>query len=135
MGQELEKASDQISQFADSYTAIMVRRQGPFVGCMHCPARCLYRAEVDTLLSEQEEGWINDELSSKSYGSAEERYEAIVSAANDIAMEWLEKEREDDLYTLSGLSYCISLHAVNRANHSEYQQARISNNLRQYLPR
>jgi hypothetical protein len=134
MRQALEKASHIMEEFAERYIAIMQRRQGPFVGCTHCPAKCLYRAEVNTLLSDSDQEMINDELASDEYASAVDRYTAVVAAVTNITQEWLEEDEEDERDTeFSGLSYCASLHAISRAGHSEYQQARISDNFKLFL--
>ncbi len=115
---ELIRAGECLEAFVTGYEAHMKRRQGPFVGCVHCQARCLYRPEVSILLSPKDSEWIERELTSDAHQSAQQRYGTVAAVGRDLARRWLGDERED----LPGVSYCAILHAVSTGHFSEYEQ-------------
>jgi hypothetical protein len=119
--QAVEKATEPLDQFTDAYQLLMRRRQGPFMGCLHCPAKCLYRAEVQTLLSARDQQWLDSELAGSAQGTSEERYAAVAQATTHLAQNWLGDEEERD--ELPAITYCTALHLVVKQNLTEYEQA------------
>ena len=102
---------------------LMKRQQGPFAGCDYCPRKCLYRSDVQRLLTEKNTKWINDELTDGGHESSYARYRAVVNAANNIAQSWLGEEvgGEPNIHT-TAIAYCTFLHAIASSNFNEYEQ-------------
>jgi hypothetical protein len=126
--QAVAKASQPLDEFTDSYERFMQRRQGPFTGCLHCPAKCLYRAEVHTLLSSRDQQWLDSELSGMTPGTNEERYAALAQATMRLAQNWLGGEEENE--ALPAISYCTALHLVDRQKLTEYEQVTAGTHLK-----
>jgi hypothetical protein len=128
------KASEIFNQFLGIYTTITQKRQGPFIGCMYCPAKCLYRSEVNNLLSPKDQQWINDEITNSAYQTVTDRFEAITRAIISIVQSWSGEDgtTQPDINTL-GIGYCAALHTTAKSAFSEYEQATISTNLWQLL--
>ena len=127
--QDLDMVGELLSEFVQRYQPLMKRRQGPFVGCTHCPEKCLYRPEVNILLSAKDQKWITDEFGKTSHKTMEERYQAVVKAATKIVQGWLGDEQR----VIPVVSYCTALHAFARADFNENEQAKIANNIQQHL--
>ncbi len=126
--QAVAKASQPLDEFTDSYERFMQRRQGPFTGCLHCPAKCLYRAEVHTLLSSRDQQWLDSELSGMTPGTNEERYAALAQATMRLAQNWLGGEEENE--ALPAISYCTALHLVDKQKLTEYEQVTAGTHLK-----
>jgi len=126
--QAVAKASQPLDEFTDSYERFLQRRQGPFTGCLHCPAKCLYRAEVHTLLSSRDQQWLDSELSGMTPGTNEERYAALAQATMRLAQNWLGGEEENE--ALPAISYCTALHLVDRQKLTEYEQVTAGTHLK-----
>jgi GTPase SAR1 family protein len=131
--QELDIASDYLAQFTASYATLMERKQGPFVGCTYCLEKCLYRLEVNTLLSEKDQEAVIGELINEAETTLTEHYDAVASAATQITQKWLDAEEGSDLDSTSSISYCIALHTLAKAGFSEYEQDVVSDGLKQSI--
>ncbi len=138
--QELLQGSDQLAVFASHYTTLMGRRQGPLIGCAHCPDKCWYRSDVHTLLSAKDQKWIKDELMSTVHKTQSASYQAASRAAEHIVRSWvgeiprLEPNNDSPLRTNTrAISYCAVLHTIVAADYSEYEQEMVSDGLRQYV--
>ncbi|MBO0796972.1 MAG: hypothetical protein J2P36_39340, partial [Ktedonobacteraceae bacterium] len=131
---ELEKTRDLLLKFMNTYTSFMERRQGPFPGCVHCPVKCFYRAEVSSLMMHKDYQWINDELSSTAHRGSEERYTAVSQAATQIAQTWLGEELGSKPgFGVPSIGYCAVLHTVSHARMTEYEQGMVGNYLKPHL--
>lgn len=131
---EIRAAGEHLSQFIDAYGVLRKRRQGPFAGCVHCVARCFYRAEVNTLLSAKDKQWINNELTNAAHATLEARYTAVAKAAVSIAQNWAGEQ----LGSPAGIhtrviGFCASLHTIASMGFSEYEQSIAGNRLEQHL--
>lgn len=131
---EITESSDHFEQFVNQYGQLTQRRQGPLAGCAHCPAKCLYRSEVQVLLSARERTWIDQELSSQNYRNDDERFEAVANSAIDIAQNWLgEAEDADPTINARSIGYCALLHNLAQAELNEYEQTKLSEDLQKYV--
>lgn len=131
----MQEASEYLEQFANQYKALMARRQGPFAGCVHCPARCQYRSEVRLLLSKKNRTWISDELSGENYVTEQERYQAVARAASHIAQNWSGEDIEETPLPgerIKEVAYCATLHTVATPDYSEYEQAILGNKFKDH---
>ncbi|MBV9229126.1 MAG: ATP-binding protein, partial [Chloroflexi bacterium] len=130
---EMEQSSNYFKQFVTAYETSTQRRQGPFAGCIHCPAKCLYRVEVNSLLSPRERSWLDQEFTNPSYESKEARIEAVAQMAVTIAQAWLSDSSSDPNWSTFGISYCTVLHNVAKADVSEYEQIEIGDQIKRFL--
>jgi hypothetical protein len=129
-----EQASECLVQFVTNYLALLQRKQGPFVGCIHCPARCQYRAEVRILLSSTDQKWIDSELISSNHPTDLARYEAVKQAAGYTAQKWLSLPLNPMLdENTAGIAYCTTLHTMSRSKLNEYEQILLSAGLSAHL--
>lgn len=130
----VNQAGEYLDQFVAGYTALLRRKQGPFVGCVHCPSKCLYRAEVSVLLSPTDQRWIGDTLIVHSYATDAERYEAGEQAAAYTAQKWLGLPLSTELSgSVPEIAYCTALHVMSWSALNEYEQILFSNSLKEYL--
>jgi DNA helicase HerA-like ATPase len=130
------QAGQHLEQFASRYKLLMKRRQGPFAGCSYCPACCLYRSEVRTLLSQKNRTWISDELSSSAYATEEERYQAVAEATMHIVRNWSGKDIEetaDPNAQMPEVAFCAALHTVATPDYTEYEQAILGINFKEHF--
>jgi len=124
---DIDKFGEQLKKFSTRYTQLMQREQGPFAGCRHCPARCLYRTETKYLLTEKNSAWINEELTSGSHANSTARYEAVAHATASIAQSWLGEEvGASPQPAVLKVGYCSFLHSIASSNFSEYEQTILS---------
>jgi hypothetical protein len=112
----------------------MQRGQGPFVGCTNCPLKCLFRSEVNVLLSEKNREWLNNELNSEGYETEEEQYEAAADAATHIVQSWQSYDLDaEPTERTPMISYCATLHVIAQAGYSEYEQSMMSEPISEIL--
>jgi hypothetical protein len=112
-------ASDDLNRFARKYEECLTSKQGPFAGCVHCSAKCIYRPNVRHLLSPTDLRWINSDLKDTSYKTRKDRYTALASLTKGIAERWLGQSS----FVASEVGYCGALHAVVQLGLTEYEQA------------
>src|SRR5581483_6003429 len=129
---EIEVASDYLTQFTSKYIPLVRRRQGPFVGCTHCAVKCVYRPDVNTLLSVKDRKRIHKELTNTSHTNSKEHYGAIGKVAAQIVEKWL-GEGDAEPTSVSGISYCAALHVAAAADFNEYEQALVGDRLKRYI--
>jgi hypothetical protein len=130
----LDKASEQLAEFMSRYELLMQRGQGPFVGCTNCPLKCLFRSEVNVLLSEKNREWLNNELNSEGYETEEEQYEAAADAATHIVQSWQSYDLDaEPTERTPMISYCATLHVIAQAGYSEYEQSMMSEPISEIL--
>jgi hypothetical protein len=132
--QVVERVSEGVAEFQMRYEALLRRRQGPFVGCVHCPAKCLYRTEVNALLSEKNRDWIRNELASEEYETESEQFDTVANAAVTIVQSW-QSDNEDDEpgEGVAAIGYCTVMHTIAQVDYSEYEQAMISKHIGEAL--
>jgi hypothetical protein len=133
--QRLQEQADQaavyLEQFVNGYEIVMKRGQGPFAGCVHCPAKCLYRVDVRTLLSEKDRKWLQDEFANDSYATLAQRYSAVAGAASHIVQNWHDEEPDSESSERAAeVSYCAILHTIAKEGFSEYEQTMISDSIK-----
>ena len=105
----------------------MQRGQGPFMGCVRCPMKCLFRTDVNALLSPRSRQWIEDELNSEEYENEEKRREAVADAATNLTRSWQSDDQEGDMEErVPAVSYCAILHTLSKMGYSEYEQRKMS---------
>jgi len=127
---EMQHSGKYLEQFTNQYRSLMERQQGPFAGCAHCPAKCLYRPEVKSLLTPKNREWISEELSSDSHGTELERYASVARAATHIVQSWFGDEPGASAdKNIAGVGYCATLHTIASPDYTEYEQALLGNNL------
>jgi hypothetical protein len=123
----LDKASEQLAKFANQYETLMRRGQGPFMGCVRCPMKCLFRTDVNVLLTPRNRQWIEDELNSEGYENEEKQQEAVVDVAANLTRSWQSDEQDDGQEELvPAVTYCAILHTLSQGGYSEYEQGRMS---------
>jgi hypothetical protein len=131
---EANQATAYLEQFVTSYRSLLQRKQGPFVGCTHCPAKCFYRAEVSVLLSSTDQKWIDDALLTQSYETEVERYRTAAQVAGYTAQKWLLQPLNTDLRgSVAEVAYCATQHTMLASRLNEYEQILASGGLKQYL--
>jgi hypothetical protein len=129
-----DRAGRYLDQFVSDYTTLLQRKQGPFVGCIHCTAKCMYRAEVSVLLSSTDQRWIGDTLIMQSYETDPERYSAGKQAAAYTAQKWLGLPLSTErVGHVSEIAYCIALHVMSWSALNEYEQILFSDGLKETL--
>ena len=126
---DLAAAMPDLSQFTRMYEYVMRREQGPFAGCAHCQAKCLYRPTINVLLSSKDIQRIDQELVSTDYQTEEEHYQTVARSAFSIAERWL----GDSVNAIPGVGYCLALHTITRSDFTEYEQAFVGDMLKPYL--
>lgn len=122
---DLSVCNSDLDRFARKYEKLLEREQGPFAGCIHCRARCMYRLEVRHLLLPQDKRWISSDLQDSSYKTRKERYTAIASLTKGIAERWLGETN----FVAPDLAYCGALHAAADLGLSDYEQAMFADSL------
>ncbi len=121
--EDIQKVDELLTKFAERYTQVMKRQQGPFAGCKHCPAKCLYRTDTKNLLTEKNSKWINEELTDTSHNNSTDRYKAVVDAATSITQSWLGEELgAAPTNHVLAMGYCAYLHTIAGSKYSEYEQ-------------
>jgi hypothetical protein len=132
--QTMAEASETLLGCVTQYHRLTRRRQGPYVGCQHCPTICRYRMDVNTLLSEQQQEWLQKELTQKPERSEKERYIATCKMATGIAQVWLGEEPGSSLDNdLKPIVYCTLMHSLVRAKFNDFEQARLAEKLKPYV--
>jgi hypothetical protein len=116
---DLLLASSDLDRFARKYEQLMKREYGPFAGCTHCRAKCIYRLEARDLLSPTDRRWINSDLKDSSYKTRTDRYTAIAKLAKGMAERWLGASN----FVAPDIGYCGALHAAAALDLTEYEQA------------
>ncbi|MBO0784190.1 MAG: hypothetical protein J2P37_35740 [Ktedonobacteraceae bacterium] len=130
----LEQSQERLLSFMRKYQDLLKRQQGPFPGCVHCPGKCFFRAEVSALLTAKDEQWVMNELLSAEHHSSEERYHSVVKAGQTIVQSWLLEE----INTRPGIgipavAYCVVLHAASHATMTLYEQVVVGEKLKPTL--
>ncbi len=134
--EEMQVSGKYLEQFTNRYRLLMERQQGPFAGCAHCPAKCLYRPEVKSLLTKKNREWMSEELSSDAHGTEAERYESVAQAATHIVQSWFGDEPGASADKgIAGVGYCAALHTIASPDYTEYEQALLGNNLQMHFIR
>ncbi len=119
-----------LQQFAELYRQHARREYGPFAGCTHCQQCCLFRAEVEHLLTAKDRKWVDDDLKSTRYQSPAERYGAIAKATREsMATLWLGGPHD----LAAEIGYCAALHATAWAGYTEYEQALVGDQLAPFV--
>jgi DNA helicase HerA-like ATPase len=126
---DMKNVEENLFKFAERYTQVMERQQGPFAGCKHCPARCLYRTDTQNLLIEKNVKWIHESLTDGNYEDSSDRYRTTSEAALNIVQSWLGEELGSPPTPHAvGISYCAYLHTIAQKNFSEYEQTLLAEN-------
>lgn len=126
---DLEAIGAELDQFCQLYEEHTRRDQGPFPGCVHCLAKCLYRSDVQLLLSQKDVARFDQEITSDAYPSLDERYAAAAVAVTGMADTWLGEQR----LVAADVGYCAALHASTRTDLTEYEQILVGDNLMPFL--
>jgi hypothetical protein len=130
----VEQASKHFVQFVDGYISLTQRQQGPFMGCVHCRAKCTYRMEVSSLLSQEERKSIYGELLNKTRETEEDRYITASSVAALVTQRWLGEEADSELSSsVREIGYCAVLHALAGEGLDEYHQRLLGDRIKEYL--
>ena len=125
--EDLSTIEEQLTKFSIRYEQIMHREQGPFAGCIHCMAKCLYRTDTITLLTEKNNKWLHEEMTSVEHTTPLERYTAVADIAARIAQSWVgEEPGTTPTLPVIEVSYCAFLHTVSNHDFSEYEQVVIA---------
>ncbi len=120
--------------FADRYAQLMQRQQGPFSGCVHCPAKCLYRTDTLNLLTEKNRKWLQEILTNPDVPAADERYTSVADAATRIAQSWVGEEPGLlPLPSVAAVGYCAYLHTVASRDFSEFEQGVLANHAKDFF--
>ena len=128
--QRVASAEEELRQFAALYQVHRQREQGPFPGCRHCQAKCLYRLEAQRLLVNKDRKWVDDDLKSTRYATQAERYAAIAQAVKEgMGARWLGEYNSK----AAELGYCAALLAVSRSGYTDDEQILIGDHLAPYL--
>jgi hypothetical protein len=129
-GSDASQAADLLRPFAALYKAQLQRKQGPFPGCVSCQAKCLYRAEVQRLLSAKDRKWVEDDLKSTRYPSQKERFGAIAKAVTEsMARLWLGAALPEE----KTIGYCVALHATAQSGYTDHEQTLVGGYLAEQL--
>ncbi|HTK08590.1 MAG TPA: ATP-binding protein [Ktedonobacteraceae bacterium] len=129
--EETDQASEHLEQFITGYITHLRRKHGPFVGCEHCPAKCLYRADVSRLLSIADQKMMSDAITEQSDSTDEERYQKVQQIAVLTAQKWLGQSSDEALnQNIPGIAYCSTQHAMSWAELNEYDQMTLSSDLK-----
>ena len=120
---DLSLASSDLDRFARKYEQHLEREHGPFTGCVHCSAKCLYRFDVRNLLSRVEKEWIDDDMQKNAYA-------AMAKTVKGIAKRWLGESNS----AVPGLGYCGALHVASSLQLTEYEQGIFADRLAKELP-
>jgi hypothetical protein len=130
----LEQGRKRLLSFMQRYLDLLERQQGPFPGCVHCPTKCFFRAEVGDLLIAKDKKWVMDELMSIEHHSSEERYRSIIAAGRAIVQSWLLEEiNTQPGFGVLNVAYCVILHSVSNTTMTLYEQVMVGNRLKQML--
>lgn len=125
---DLTLAASELDSFARKYRQRLERKRGPFAGCKHCQAKCVYRPEVSRILSKEEVRWIDDEIQALARSGTHD-YRATTAMARAIAEQWMEGP-----HTLApDIGYCGSLHAAARLNLPPRAQAKFADEIATHL--
>lgn len=124
---EMQHAGKYLEQFTSRYHQLTKRQQGPFAGCTHCPAKCIYRLEVKSLLTQKNCEWISVELSNQTHTTETERYHSVAWAAINIVKSW------EDTPDLAGVAYCTAIHAITSPDYTAHEQGLLANNLQKHF--
>jgi len=131
---EMQHSGKYLEKFTNRYRSLMERQQGPFAGCTHCPAKCLYRPEVKSLLTTKNREWIAEELSSDSHSTEFDRYGAVAKAAIHIVQSWFGDEPGASAdKNMAAVGYCATLHTIASPDYTEYEQALLGNSLQMHF--
>lgn len=132
--QIMEDASKRLMVAIDQYQTLTKRRQGPFVGCQHCPTKCTYRMDVTQLLTPQHQEWLHGELTRDPQRSERERYGATSRMAASIVQSWVGEEPGSSLdKDLHPIVYCALVHSLVRANFNDFEHAKLATKLKPYF--
>nr|BBH87492.1 hypothetical protein KTC_22430 [Thermosporothrix sp. COM3] len=127
---ELDTAEQHLNRFLQAYLELTQRRRGPFRGCAICPAKCLYRRDVQTLLEPRDREWIGGELTAATYETEEERYQAAFTSAQTLVKGWLAGGNEE---ILPWVSYCTVLHTIEGSDLSGYERIVTADAFQRYI--
>jgi hypothetical protein len=96
--------------------------------------KCLFRTDVNVLLSNKNRQWIEDELNSEGYETERKQYDAVVDIATNLVTSWQSDEQDaEPEERVPAVTYCAILHTMAQPGYSEYEQARMSEPISEIL--
>lgn len=125
---DLALAASDLDTFAREYKMRAERKQGPYVGCVHCTDKCRYRLEVQQLLSEDDVRWFDEEIQALLKKTPHD-YKAVAALVRATAERWLGGSHS----LAPDVGYCGALHASKRLKMILPAQARLADELAKLL--
>jgi hypothetical protein len=126
---DLALASSDLDRFSRRYEKLLERNHGPFPGCEHCPAPCLYRTLVRWLLTKSDREWLDDEVKAK-HATPADHYTAIARVAKNIVHNWPGDPKNS---VVPELAYCAALHVEAGTDLTAYEQQKFADQLKAAL--
>jgi hypothetical protein len=128
---DLGQAEDQLSAFADLYLEHLRRQRGPFAGCVHCQAKCVYRWDTHACTSAQDRRRVDDMLRSGGFSEPQDRYQAILKVVTaSMSRQWLGGGQSPQEV---GMGYCSALQIASQSGYTEYDQEAVATGLTQAI--
>lgn len=132
--QLVEKTSNEFLRYIEQYEPLIRRRQGPYVGCKHCPVKCFYRTDVNALLSTQQQEWLQGGLVQNPERPEEERFGATIQMATAIIQSWLGDQPGAPVENaILPIIYCTFMHMLVRAQFNDFEQMATADKLSFYI--
>lgn len=128
---DLNVCNSELDRFMRKYEKLLQRDQGPFPGCIHCRAICLYRLETRQLLLRADKRWFETDLKSSAYKTKKDRYASMSRLAKGIAEQWLGSPND----AAADIGYCAALHAFASVGLTDFEQSRTAKYLSDELLR
>lgn len=126
---DLTRATGDLDSFTRKYKLRLERKYGPFAGCKHCSAKCIYHSEVSRILSQEDIRWIDVELENLAASTTPHDYTAMAKVVEAISKQWLESPH----VLAADIGYCGALHAVNRLDLPRRAQVQFGDLLASHL--
>lgn len=130
----MTSAGDALSLCVEEYQKLTEHRQGPYPGCQFCPTRCRFRTDVQTLISDQQQEWLHNELTTNPKRSEKERYSATSRMAMAIVQSWVGDEPGSSLDDdLRPIIYCTLIQSLVRSKFNDFEHLKMATKLKPYF--
>ncbi len=122
---DIDAGNSDLDRFVRTYEASLIRGSGPFPGCSACSSPCLYRNEVNRMLTRKDVGTVRSVLVDTAYKGNGEKFREIGKTLETLATQWLGGENAE----ARNLGYCAGLLAGSELGLNAQEQSRVGKEL------
>lgn len=122
---DIDAGNSDLDRFVRTYEASLTRDSGPFPGCGACSSPCLYRTEVNRLMTRKDVGSVRSVLVDTAHKGNGEKFHEMGKTLETLAVQWLGGENAE----ARNLGYCAGLLAGSELGLDGQEQSRFGKEL------